>query len=96
MMSNVIEQFIEARKKLLQELTIEDGYYIDFRLDVPWSLQGEDDVSWLDEGDEFGADIVNKDITVTSHHTVVLIDNGCGETFYTVFKNVERVDELPY
>lgn len=89
-MSNVVTEFIKARRELYKELSIDDGYYVDFKFNVPWALCGEDDVRWFEEGDEFGADIVNKDITVGEIYTSILIDNGCGDTLYTVFENKDR------
>ncbi len=88
-MGDVITEFLEKKVELIKYLNIDAQCDISFHLDAKWSDEGGD-ITYYEDDVEYGFEVRGVDKSVTEKHSTFLVDDGCGNTFYAVFKNSNK------
>jgi hypothetical protein len=92
-MKELLETYQKTLSSIFESFGLKQSFGdIDIHTDVKWFLTS-DSVYWYEGEDEeeYANDILGVPM-VAKDHTLVYVDNGCGERFYQIFYNLNRIE----
>ena len=96
-MKHLLETYQSTLSSIFEYFGLLQGYgELDIRTDVKWSLTS-DSVHWYEDCDgeeeeEYANDILGVPV-VAEDYTLVYVDNGCGERYYQIFYNPNKIQD---
>lgn len=96
-MKELLETYQSTLDAIFKYFGISNAYgELDIRTDVKWSLTN-DSVHWYEDCgtpalNEYGNDIIGKPI-IGEEYTLLYVDNGCGEQYYQIFYNPNKIQD---
>lgn len=94
-MKDLLKTYHDTAQAIFKKFGLNQAYgEIESKIDVEWTLHGEDSVSWLEDGDIYSNEIRRGCPMYHENWMMVFVDNGCGEHFYQIFDTNLRNDEI--
>lgn len=94
-MKDLLKTYEETLTTIFGHFGLDQSYgEIESKIDVEWTLNGGDSVTWLKDGDLYSCDIVHGEPRYYQNWMLVYVDNGCGERFYQIFNLDLRNDNI--
>lgn len=94
-----IKELLEIYRKAATEIFLAFGFdeaygEIESKIDVEWTLDGEESVTWIENGDVYSNEIRRGGPMYHENWMMVYVDNGCGENYYQIFDSNRRNDDI--
>jgi hypothetical protein len=93
-MKELLKKYLETQRAIFEFFDLPSGTYgeIDIRTEVKWK-HSDDEVSWLEgeDDEEYSNDIIGDTLSV-GDYTLIYVDNGCGDHYYQIFYNLNKIE----
>lgn len=93
-MKELLETYQKTLSSIFESFGLKHGYgEIDILTDVKWFLTNQC-VHWYEgeDNEEYVNDILGVPV-IAEDYTLVYVDNGCGERFYQIFYNLNKIQD---
>ena len=94
-MKELLETYQETIDAIFKKFGHENVYgEIDVKTDVRWTLNGKEEVRWMENDCLYANEIVRGEPDYYENWMMVYVDNGCGDQFYQIFDTNLRDDGI--